>query len=301
MPDIACAVNTLTHKGCTGCPTCPLAKAHTVSHYAGVATGWAERPAQKLDLDTIGPSVRTIVEDGDSIRRAVTHETLIRDEYSGYLWSFQRNETQMTSGDTSEFLKQKVFPQLRVAPIGEAVGHKTTRIDGGPELKGAAMTQLLGDEGYEVVEAPSGNSGDHAGNARISSLTKVFQDGVRAQLVHGTEKDGQILECMWPYASKTYTFNHNHTASGRPGKQGDADHSPGYRLLNVEVDAGKLFAFGEGVIATLPQSLRGSAIRRSTGTRRADIVVPCLDIAGPSRRPSTSCSISTSSLLRSVS
>ena len=208
----------------------------------------------------------------------------------------------MASGDTSEFLKQKVFPQLRVvSPPGEAVGHKTTRIDGGPELKGAAMTQLLGDEGDEAFEAPSGNSGDHAGNARISSSTKVFQDGVRAQLVHGTEKDGQILECMWPYASKTYTFNHNHTASGRPGKQGDADHSPGYRLLNVEVDAGKLFAFGEGVIATLPQSLRGSAIRRSTGTRRADIVVPCLDIAGPSRRPSTSCSISMRSLLRSVS
>ena len=91
MPDIACAVNTLTHKGCTGCPTCPLAKAHTVSHYAWVATVWAEHPAEKRDLDTIGPSVRTIVEDGDSIRRAVTHETLIREEYSGYLWSFQRN------------------------------------------------------------------------------------------------------------------------------------------------------------------------------------------------------------------
>ena len=49
---------------------------------------------------------------------------------------------------------------------------------------------------------------------------------------------------------------------GRPGKQGDADHSPGYRLLKVEVDAGKLYAFGEGVIATKPEEERSQKKHR---------------------------------------
>ena len=77
------SIQELTHKGCTECPTCPLAKASTVSHHAGVTTVWASRPAEKLDLDTIEPAVRTIFEDCDSIRRASTHETFIKDEYSG--------------------------------------------------------------------------------------------------------------------------------------------------------------------------------------------------------------------------
>ena len=56
---------------------------------------------------------RRLAATSNGVRRSeVTHETLVRDEYSGYLWSFQRNETHMTSSDTSEFLKQKVVDIL---------------------------------------------------------------------------------------------------------------------------------------------------------------------------------------------